>query len=79
MRRNRNYAYCCGAGGGVKSAFPELALEIAEDRIREAEDTGAEYLTTTCPFYLNNLQQAANEINSKLKVVDLLELFNRAI
>jgi len=79
MRRNRNYSYCCGAGGGVKSAFPELALEIAEDRIKEAEETGAKYLTTTCPFCLNNLRQAANEINSPLKVVDLLELFNKAI
>ncbi|GAG97913.1 unnamed protein product, partial [marine sediment metagenome] len=25
LRRNRNNAWCCGAGGGVKSQFPELA------------------------------------------------------
>lgn len=79
MRRVRNYAYCCGAGGGVKSAFPELALEIAVDRIKEAEETKADYLTTTCPFCLNNLKQAAIEIKSEIKVVDLLELVNQAI
>jgi len=79
MRRNRNYAYCCGAGGGVKSGFPDLALEIAVDRIKEAEETGADILTTACPFCLNNLQDAAKEIDSKLKVVELLELVNQAI
>lgn len=79
MRRTRNYAYCCGAGGGVKSAFPELALEIAEDRVKEAEETGADYLSTTCPFCLNNLQQAANKIKSPIKIVDLLLLVNQAI
>lgn len=79
MRRNKKYAYCCGAGGGLKSAFPELAIEIALDRIKEAENTGAEYLTTTCPFCLNNLRDAAKQASSKLKVVDLLELVKKAI
>jgi heterodisulfide reductase subunit D len=79
MRRNRNYSYCCGAGGGVKSSFPELALEIAQDRVQEAENTGAEYLTTTCPFCINNLSQAAKDLNSSIKVVDLLDLVARAL
>ncbi|MBA7686534.1 putative iron-sulfur-binding oxidoreductase FadF [subsurface metagenome] len=79
MRRNRKYSYCCGAGGGLKSGFPDLALEIAVDRIREAEETGADILTTTCPFCLNNLLDAAKEVNSKIKVMELLELVNQAI
>lgn len=78
MRRNRNYSYCCGAGGGVKSGFPDLALEIAIDRIKEAEEIGADILTTCCPFCYNNLKDAVKEINSNLEVVDLLELVNRA-
>lgn len=79
MRRKRNYSYCCGAGGGVKSAFPELALEIAVDRINEAEETGAKILTTACPFCLNNLKDAAKESGSKLEVVEILELVKKAI
>jgi heterodisulfide reductase subunit D len=79
MRRNRANAYCCGAGGGVKSGFPEFALEIAIDRIKEAEETGAEWLTTICPFCLGNLRDAAKEANSKIKVVDLLELVKNTI
>jgi heterodisulfide reductase subunit D len=79
MRRNRNYSYCCGAGGGVKSGFSELALEIAEDRVKEAEETEAQYLSTTCPFCLNNLKEGALKLKSKIIVVDLLELVKRAI
>ncbi|MHA1488367.1 MAG: (Fe-S)-binding protein [Promethearchaeota archaeon] len=79
MRRNRENAYCCGAGGGVKSGFPEFAIEVAVERIKEAEETGAEWLTSTCPFCLINLKDAAKEANSKIKVVDLLELVKNAI
>lgn len=79
MRRNRANAYCCGAGGGVKSGFPEFALEVAVDRIKEAEETSAEWLTSICPFCLGNLKDAALESGSKIKVVDLLELVKKAI
>ncbi len=50
MRTIKENTKCCGAGGGVKKAFPELALEIAKSRIEEAEETGAEYLVSICPF-----------------------------
>ena len=79
MRRIRNYSYCCGAGGGVKSGFPDLALEIAVDRIQEAEETGAKFLTTVCPFCLTNFKDAVKEIKSDLIVIDLLELVNKVI
>ncbi|HME54164.1 MAG TPA: (Fe-S)-binding protein [Candidatus Lokiarchaeia archaeon] len=79
MRRNRQYAYCCGAGGGVKSGFPDLALEIAQERIQEAEETGAKYLATTCPFCIVNLRDAAQSLGSQIEVVDLLELVKKAI
>ncbi len=37
MRRTRETSQCCGAGGGVKAAFSELATNIAETRITDAE------------------------------------------
>jgi Fe-S oxidoreductase len=79
MRRNRANAYCCGAGGGVKSGFPELALEIAQERIHEAEETGAKYLATTCPFCIVNLRDAAKSLDSPIEVVDLLDLVKKAL
>ena len=79
MERIKEYAYCCGAGAGVKSAFPELALNTAKSRIEEAEDTGANVLTSACPFCSTNLQDAINDSDSKLKFFDISELLLMAI
>ncbi len=78
MRRNRKNAWCCGAGGGVKSEFPELAIEISKERIKEAVESGADILTTSCPFCIGNLKDAYEEmgpeIRSKIEVIDLIDL-----
>jgi len=82
MERNRDRSRCCGAGAGVKSAFPELALEAGTRRINDANNIEAEILATTCSFCILNLNDALENINkknsnderSKLKVMDLTEL-----
>lgn len=79
MRRHKGNAFCCGAGGGVKSGYPDLALEVATERVEEAEETEAEYLVNCCPFCLGNLGDAAKEKNSTLKVVDLLDLVKQTL
>ena len=79
MKTIKQSAKCCGAGGGVKKGFPELALEIAKSRIQEAEATGAEYLVSICPFCYRNLADAIEALGSNLKMVDLTELINQAL
>lgn len=76
MARNRKNARCCGAGGGVASAFKELAEDMADARIKEAIDTGAEILATPCPFCVYALKSAAMRMNAKIRVMDLIELLN---
>lgn len=79
MERIREYAYCCGAGAGVKSAFPEMALNTAKIRIEEAEDTGSDVLISACPFCSTNLQDGILESGSKLKYYDISELLLMAL
>ncbi|MHA1723671.1 MAG: (Fe-S)-binding protein [Promethearchaeota archaeon] len=78
MRRNRKHAWCCGAGGGVKSQFPDLAKEISKERIREAVESGADILTTSCPFCIGNFRDAYEEmgedIKNKIEVIDVIDL-----
>jgi len=74
MSRNRDNAWCCGAGAGIKSGLKEWALEISEERIKEAEETGAKYLVTTCPFCERNLRDAAEKLSSSIEVIDLCQL-----
>jgi Fe-S oxidoreductase len=79
MERIKEYAYCCGAGGGVKSAFPDFALWTANNRIEEAEATGAEALVSCCPFCSTNLKDAIKQRGDNLAFYDLTELVLRSM
>ncbi|MBD3405874.1 MAG: succinate dehydrogenase/fumarate reductase iron-sulfur subunit [Candidatus Lokiarchaeota archaeon] len=41
---------CCGAGGGVRAGQRELSMKIATTKKGYIEDTGADMITTECPF-----------------------------
>ena len=71
MENNRENSLCCGAGGGVKSAYPEIATQMARTRIDQAMDTGCKTLVTACPFCKLNLS------NDELEVLDLTEFLVR--
>ncbi len=75
MERNRRWAWCCGGGGGVPEAFPELARWNAEDRLREAGETGAELLLTTSAVCLRNLNRTQPDLETR----ELLEFICQAI
>ena len=79
MKRNKELAWCCGSGGGVKIAYPDWALEVATDRIHEAENTGTKCIVSTCPFCKTNLEDAAKASKSELEVVDLIEILDKYI
>jgi len=76
MKTNRANAFCCGAGGGFRKAFPNLSIDIAKDRVAEAELTGAQALISSCPFCKTSLSLAADQIQSTIRVLDLTELLN---
>lgn len=48
MYRIREYAFCCGAGGGVPVSNPEMGRATALHRLEEARAVGAEILVTAC-------------------------------
>jgi Fe-S oxidoreductase len=75
MDRVKEYAWCCGAGGGVKETNPEFAAWTAGERLAEAESTGAEALVTACPHCAQNLAGDG----SSLKVYDVVEILDKAI
>jgi len=79
MVRIKEYAWCCGAGGGVNESNPEFSLWTADERIKEAEATGAEAIVTACPWCEQNFVKAIKETGSKLKVYDVVELVERAV
>jgi len=72
MKNNREQAYCCGGGGGVRSNHPELSNAINKDVLVEAKKTKTDILVTTCPMC--DVCFLQNNKNSKMNIKELSEL-----
>ena len=53
---NREHSLCCGAGGGVKSNYPELANAIARQRLEQVQNG---VLCTACPLCYAHFKENA--------------------
>lgn len=78
MERSRRTSACCGSGGGVRTAYPELSDAIAKSRIKMAMDAGAKTLVTSCPWCVQSLRECQGP-DKKVEVVELVDLIGRAI
>jgi Fe-S oxidoreductase len=58
LPHNRVDALCCGAGGGVRGAYPRNSIAMARRRLQEAEEVGAEVVLTECNSCVHNLANA---------------------
>ncbi len=78
MERNRLQARCCGGGGGVLASDPDLAVEMAAERVRDALAVGAEIIVSGCSACKDNLRKGARAIpkeeRGKIKVMDITEI-----
>jgi len=79
MERTRENSRCCGAGGGLKSGYPDIQNKISQTRIKEAEATGATELVSACPFCYQGLQVGIQALDSKLTMRDITDLVVMAI
>jgi Fe-S oxidoreductase len=79
MKRIKEYAWCCGAGGGVNESNPEFAQWTAQNRIDEAVSSGAEAIATACPWCEKTLNEAIEEAGSSMKVYDIVELVENVL
>ena len=78
MARNRENAWCCGAGAGVSQADSELALWTAGERLKEAQAAGASTLVTACPWCERNFKDAAKYYNMDIRIFDIVEILAEA-
>jgi len=69
---NREHSLCCGAGGGLKSNFPDLANAIAQQRMSQVENGR---LCTACPLCYAHFKENA----SGVEVLELSEALARGL
>jgi len=78
--RSGERSLCCEGGGGrmwVDIPGPRLA----EIRVGDAVDSGAEILVTACPFCLSTLEDAVKStgFEEKIQIMDVAELLSLAL
>ncbi len=49
---------CCGGGGGVVAGHPDVALRLAQAKVRTALEAKADLLVAPCPFCVTNIRRA---------------------
>ena len=83
MARNRLQARCCGGGGGVQANDPDLAVQMAAERVRDALAVGAEVIVSGCAACKDNLRKGAKAIpkqeRGKIKIMDITEIVASAM
>jgi len=85
MENRKQDSDCCGMGGGRMWIEPPKGLvssqEIAEKRVQQALDTGAEILLTACPFCNITLSDAVKSMEKEdsIKVMDITELVSTSL
>jgi Fe-S oxidoreductase len=78
MAHNRQAADCCGAGGGVRGAYPANSIAMARRRLQAAEDIGAEVVLTECNSCVHNLSNAKLR-KQKLEILSTAQFLNRLL
>lgn len=86
MFRIAEYAYCCGSGGGVKAAYPEMAIHTSTERLEEAEyvlneanssEDVEKIIVSACPFCKTNLEDGIKTTKKKIKYMDINQLVSK--
>jgi len=83
MGRNKLYARCCGGGGGVMASDPEIAVQMATVRVKDAIDIDAEIIVSGCSACKDNLRKGLKAIpkeqRPKMKILDITEIVAGAL
>lgn len=70
--------HCCGSAGIYNVINTELSMEVLNRKMDNIDDTGAEFVVTTNPGCLLQLNAGAELSNSPVEVMHLAEFVSRA-
>jgi Fe-S oxidoreductase len=81
MKRCRERGFCCGAGGARMWLEENLGRRVNMERTQEALGTGADVVSTACPYCMIMLDDAvrANAKEDEVRVLDVSQLVEESL
>ena len=81
MKRNRQDAMCCGAGGGLMWMEEDTGHRVNVARTEQAIEVNPGIISSGCPYCLTMLSDGtkAKEVEDKIGTYDIAELLERSI
>jgi Fe-S oxidoreductase len=81
MHRCREKGFCCGAGGARMWLEERIGKRVNLERTDEALGTGADVISTACPFCLIMLDDAVKERqrDEEVRVLDISQILERSM
>jgi len=81
MERNRNNAFCCGAGGGRMWMEENTGTRINLERVKEALREGPDTVCVSCPYCMTMFEDGLKDegADEKVRVRDIAEMVAAAL
>ena len=70
---------CCGAGGGLKAAFGNVAQQFTQTNLENMQASGAKYIIDVCPFCHLQFDGSQKDLGFNMPVLHLSQLYGLAM
>ncbi len=74
LREMKEHDVCCGFGGTFSVKFEPISTAMAEQKVKHAMETGAEYIVSTDSSCLMHLQGYINKHNIPIKTIHIIDV-----